>query len=49
MLIITAKRKNAAAYQVNLSAVKNIQKEKRGIEINNDIIPAATNSLESRL
>lgn len=34
------KRKNAPAYQVNFWAVKNIQKEKSGIDKIRDVIPA---------
>ena len=42
--IITERRKNAAAYQVSLSAVKNIQREKSGIDTTRDVIPENTAS-----
>lgn len=46
MLKTKASRKNAAAYQVSLSAVKKIQKEKSGIDRIREIIPAKTANLE---
>lgn len=39
------KKKNAAAYHVRRSAVKNIQREKRGIDITNEINPAIADHL----
>ena len=43
---MVARRKNAAAYHVNLSAVKKTQNEKRGMEIIRQISPIETASLD---
>jgi len=44
-----ASRKNPPAYQVRRSAVKKIQKEKRGMDKTSDINPKAAAHLGSRL
>ena len=48
ILKIIARRKNAAAYHVSLSAVKKIQNEKRGIDRKRQIRPLNAASLGLR-